>query len=175
MGNVLKQQPDYVISQSKWGVTRKYLYESGMLFREFKSHWKMGVLPLVHITIGINPETGKRLWAKGVIAIGRKSLGVIAIGQVSAGIIAISHLSIGVISIGQLAIGLVLAMGQVSVAGLFSAGQVAVGAIAIGQITAGYYALGQFAVGKFILSVSTQDYEAVSFFKSLWHWCTGLF
>jgi len=161
MGNLLNQQPDYVISQNMWGVTRKYLYESGMLFREFTSHWKMGVLPLVHITTGINPQTGKRLWAKGFLAVGRKAVGVIAIGQVS----------VGIIAIGQLSIAIIFALGQFSIAGLFSAGQMAVAAIAIGQFAAGFYVLGQFAVGKFVFSAATQDYEAVTFFKSLWHWC----
>lgn len=167
MANLLNQQPDYVFPQNRLGVTRKYLYESGMLFREFKSHLKIGILPLVHITLGVNPETGKRLWAKGVIAIGRKAAGIIAIGQ----------LAIGIISIGQLSIALLIAMGQLSVAGLFAAGQAGIGAvaigqaavglIAIGQFAAGFYALGQTGIGKFVLSTHTRDQQAVIFFKSL--------
>jgi hypothetical protein len=167
MANLLNQQPDYVFSQSRWGATRKYLYDSGMLFREFKSHLKIGTLPLVHITLGINPETGKRLWAKGVIAIGRKAAGIIAIGQ----------LAIGIISIGQLSISLLIALGQLSIAGLFAAGQAGIGAVAIGQVAvgfvaigqfaAGFYALGQAGIGKFVLSVHVRNQQAVSFFKSL--------
>jgi len=165
MGNLLNQEPDYVLSQNRWGVTRKYLYESGMLFREFTSHWKIGVLPLVHITIGIDPQTGQRLWAKGFIAIGRKAVGIIAVGQ----------LAVGLIAIGQMAIGLVLALGQLSVSGLFAAGQMAAGIVAIGQFSAGFYSLGQFAAGKFVFSVKTRDYEAVTFFKSLLNWGMALF
>jgi hypothetical protein len=157
MANLLNQQPDYVFSRSRWGTTRKYLYNSGMLFREFKSHLKIGTLPLVHITLGVNPETGKRLWAKGLIAVGRKAAGIIAIGQ----------LAIGVISIGQLSIGLLIAMGQLSIAGLFAAGQVGIGFIAIGQLAIGFYALGQAGFGKFVLSTYTRDPQAVSFFKPL--------
>jgi len=157
MANLLNQQPDYVFSRSRWGTTRKYLYNSGMLFREFKSHLKIGTLPLVHITLGVNPETGKRLWAKGLIAVGRKAAGIIAIGQ----------LAIGVISIGQLSIGLLIAMGQLSIAILFAAGQVGIGFVAIGQLAAGFYVLGQAGFGKFVLSTHTQDQQAVSFFKSL--------
>jgi hypothetical protein len=167
MANLLNQQPDYVFSQNRLGATRKYLYESGMLFREFKSHLKIGALPLVHITLGVNPETGKRIWAKGVIAIGRKAAGIIAIGQ----------LAIGVISIGQLSIALLIALGQLSIAGLFAAGQGSVGAVAIGQaagglvaigqFAAGFYALGQFGTGKFVLSTHIRDPQAVNFFKSL--------
>ena len=157
MANLLNQQPDYVFSQSRWGVTRKYLYDSGMLFREFKSHMKIGTLPLVYVTSGINPETGKRLWAKGVIAIGRKAVGIIAIGQ----------LAIGVISIGQLSISLLIALGQLSIAGLFSAGQAAVAPVVIGQFAVGYYALGQFGIGRFVLSTTVRNQQAIGFFKSL--------
>ncbi len=167
MANLLNQQPDYVFSRSRWGTTRKYLYNSGMLFREFKSHLKIGTLPLVHITLGVNPETGKRLWAKGLIAVGRKAAGIIAIGQ----------LAIGVISIGQLSIAPLIAIGQLSIAGLFAAGQAgigtvaigqaAIGWIAVGQFAAGFYVLGQAGFGKFVLSTHTQDQQAVSFFKSL--------
>jgi hypothetical protein len=165
MGNLLNQEPDYILSQNKLGITRKYLYESGMLFKEFTSHWKIGVLPLVHITIGIDPQTGQRLWAKGFIAVGRKAVGIVAVGQ----------LAVGLLAIGQMAIGLVLALGQLSVAGLFAAGQMAAGIVAIGQFSAGFYSLGQFAAGKFVFSVKTRDYEAVTFFKSLLHWGMTLF
>jgi len=164
MGNLLNKQPDYVITQSCWGETRKYLYESGMLFKDFKSKMKIGSFPLVHITAGICPETGKRLWAKGVIAIGRKAFGVFALGQ----------LSIGVIAIGQLSIALGFALAQLSIAGFFSIGQGAVGVVAIGQFAYGYYALGQIAYGQYILSMSTRDFEAVNFFKGLWEKFFGL-
>jgi len=157
MANLLNQPPDYVFSRSRWGTTRKYLYNSGMLFREFKSHLKIGTLPLVHITLGVNPETGKRLWAKGLIAVGRKAAGIIAIGQ----------LAIGVISIGQLSIGLLIAMGQLSIAILFAAGQVGIGFVAIGQLAAGFYVLGQAGFGKFVLSTHTRNPQAVNFFKPL--------
>ncbi len=164
MGNLLNKQPDYVITQSCWGETRKYLYESGMLFKEFKSKIKIGSLPLVHITSGVCPETGKRIWAKGIIAIGRKAIGVFAVGQ----------LSIGVIAIGQLSIALGFALAQLSIAGFFSIGQGAIGFVAIGQFAYGYYALGQMAYGQYILSISTRDFEAVNFFKGLWEKVRGL-
>ncbi|OHB58843.1 MAG: hypothetical protein A2Y12_00280 [Planctomycetes bacterium GWF2_42_9] len=158
MPNLLNTKPDYVITQSFLGETRKYLYESGMLFKDFKSNIKIGSFPLVHITMGVCPETGKRLWANGVIAIGRKAIGVLAIGQ----------LSIGVIAIGQLSIALVFALAQLSIAGFFSIGQAAFGIVAIGQFAYGYYALGQIAFGQYVLSMSTKDFEAVTFFKGLW-------
>lgn len=165
MGNLLNQQPDYVITENSWGNTRKYLYESGMLFREFTSKMKIGNFPLIHITCGICPETGKRLWAKGVIAIGRKAIGVIAIGQ----------LSIGIIAIGQLSIALIFGLAQLSIAGFFSIGQAAAGAIAIGQFSIGYYSLGQIGFGKYVLSTTVKDFEAVSFFSGLWERVRSIF
>lgn len=157
MANLLNRQPDYVFSQNKLGTTRKYLYESGMLFREFKSHLKIGPLPLIHITYGVNPETGKRLWAMGVIAVGRKAAGLIAVGQ----------LAVGIVAIGQLSIALLVALGQLSIAAFFSAGQAAIALIAMGQLAVGFYVLAQFGIGKFVLSMNAQDYQAVIFFKSL--------
>lgn len=165
MPNLLNTKPDYVITQSYFGETRKYLYESGMLFKEFKSHLKIGSLPLIHTSIGICPETGKRIWAKGVIAIGRKAIGVLAIGQ----------LSIGVIAIGQLSIALAFGLAQLSIGGFFSIGQFAAGVIAMGQFSWGYYALGQLACGHFVLSMSTKDFEAVNFFQGLWQKVSSIF
>jgi len=164
MANLLNIKPDYVVTQSGWGQSRKYLYESGMLFKEFTSKMKIGNCPLVHFTMGICPETGKRIWAKGIIAVGRKAIGVIAIGQ----------LSLGVIAIGQLSIALVFGLAQLSIGGIFSIGQIAAGAIAIGQFSFGYYALGQIAFGKFVWSLKEKDFEAVNFFKSLWGMIKGL-
>jgi hypothetical protein len=167
MANLLNQEPDYVFSSNKLGTTRKYLYESGLLFREFKSHLKVGSLPLIHITVGIDPQTGKRLCARGIIAIGRKAAGVIAIGQFAFGFISIGQASFGVISIGQLAIGLLAGLGQLSIAALFAAGQMALGFVAIGQFSAGFYILGQFGIGKFVLTPRYQDWQAICFFKTL--------
>lgn len=167
MANLLNQQPDYVFSSNKLGVTRKYLYESGMLFREFKSHLKVGDLPLVHIITGPDPQTGKRPWAKGIIAIGKKAIGIIAIGQVAVGFISTGQASFGIVSIGQLAIGLLIGLGQLSIAALFAAGQLAIGFAAIGQFAAGFYVLGQFAIGTFIVTARQQDWQAVCFFKTL--------
>ncbi|MEN6384351.1 MAG: hypothetical protein ABFD79_04055 [Phycisphaerales bacterium] len=165
MGNLLNKQPDYVITNTAWGQTRKYLYESGMLFKEFKSKMKIGSCPLVHISIGICPETGKRIWAKGIIAIGRKAFGVLAIGQ----------LSIGVIAIGQLSIALGFALAQLSIAGFFSVGQAAIGIVSIGQFAIGCYALGQLAYGQYVWSMSVKDFEAITFFKGLWQRASSIF
>jgi hypothetical protein len=71
-------------------------------------------LPLLHYTRGICPETGRRIIAKGVLAVGRLAMGVLAIG----------HASFGAIAIGQLGLGILLGLGQ-GATGLYAVGQVA--------------------------------------------------
>jgi hypothetical protein len=139
---MLLENPDYKIEQTSFGVWRHYGYENGTSFHEFKSHAMLLGMPLVHCTFGKSPETGSRVCAKGVIAIGRIACGIIAIG----------HASIGIIAIGQAAIGLVFGLGQLST-GLAAIGQVAIGiALGLGQFATGYIAIGQFAIGKYIIA-----------------------
>jgi hypothetical protein len=99
---------------------------------EYRSRLQIGRLPLVHVVRGIDPTTGRRPPAVGVIAIGQVAIGVVAVGQVA----------LGAISVGQAAIGLGWGIGQVA-CGVLAAGQVAAGLLgAIGQIALGPRALG---------------------------------
>src|SRR4051812_43575976 len=99
---------------------------------EYRSRIKIGSLPLVHIVRGIDPSTGARPPAIGVVAIGQVALGVVAIGQ----------LACGVITVGQAALGLGWGIGQLS-CGLLAAGQVAAGALgSVGQVALGPHAVG---------------------------------
>ncbi len=102
---------------------------------EYRSRLKVFGLPLVHVVRGIDPSSGRRPTAVGIIAIGQVAVGVIAIGQVAVGGISLGQASIGLgWGIGQLAFGL-LAAGQVA-AGLFgAAGQLAVAPHALGMVT----------------------------------------
>ena len=59
-------------------------------------------MPLLHYTRGICPETGKRVVAKGIVAVGRIAAGIVAIGQAA----------FGAIAIGQLALSLLFWIGQ---------------------------------------------------------------
>src|SRR5260370_1139538 len=94
---------------------------------EFRSRWKIGSLPLLHVVRGIDPATGSRPPAIGVVAVGQVAIGVIAVGQ----------LAVGGIAVGQAALGLGWGVGQLAV-GLLAAGQVAIGALgAVGQVAAG--------------------------------------
>ncbi len=99
---------------------------------EYRSRLRLAGLPLVHVVRGIDPSTGRRPPAVGLIAVGQVAIGLIAVGQVA----------VGVISLGQAAIGLGWGIGQLAF-GLIAAGQVAAGALgAVGQIATGPHALG---------------------------------
>src|SRR5689334_17429138 len=116
MRNLLLERVEYQVEETRLGVWRRCLYPSGELFEEFASHRKLGRFPLLHFTRGKSPETGKRVTARGVIAVGRKAVGVVAVGQAA----------LGVIAVGQLALGLLLGLGQASW-GLVAVGQLAIG------------------------------------------------
>lgn len=104
---------------------------------EYISEKTLFGLPLVHIS------TRPRGIAKGVFAIGIKSIGIFSIGV----------LSLGIFSTGVLTVGLLTAFGSLALSGLFSFGAIAVslylafGAIAVGKIALGALAFGSVAVG----------------------------
>jgi hypothetical protein len=167
MGNMLLEKIDYKIEETNFGTWRRYLYISGASFHEFKSHASFLGLPLLHFTYGKCPETGRRIIAKGIIAVGRLACGIIAIG----------HASLGLLAIGQLAIGVIFGLGQLS-SGVLALGQIAVGAyLAFGQIVTGYAAIGQFALGKYVLAqlgagecvwdMNSSNPRALEFFKTI--------
>ena len=102
---------------------------------EYRSRLKVFGLPLVHVVRGIDPSSGRRPTAVGIIAIGQVAVGVVAIGQVAVGGISVGQASIGLgWGIGQLAFGL-LAAGQVAAGFLGAAGQLAVAPHALGMVT----------------------------------------
>jgi hypothetical protein len=142
MKNLLLEEIEYKIDQTPLGTWRRFMYPDGRLFQEFVSHQRLFGLPLLHYTYGKCPETGHRIVAKGIIAIGRLAVGGLAIGQAA----------FGGVALGQLALGLVLGLGQAS-SGLFALGQVALGVVfGVGQLATGYAAIGQLALGKYVLA-----------------------
>ncbi len=167
MGNRLLEEIQYKIDQTKFGTWRRYGYANGANFEEFKSHAVLFGLPLVHYTYGRNPETGGRVVAKGILAVGRFAYGVIAIGHVAVGLLAIGQLAVGIgLGLGQFSTG-VLAIGQAALGGWFGLGQFATGYVAIGQVAFGQYVLAQVGKGEFVLSMQRWDPEALRFFKTL--------
>ena len=104
---------------------------------EYRSRLRVGSLPLVHIVRGVDPSTGARPPAIGIIAIGQVAMGVVAIGQLAVGGIAIGQAALGLgWGVGQLATG-ILAAGQVAAGALGSVGQVALGPQPLGLIEEG--------------------------------------
>lgn len=172
MKNLLNEKPEYKITTTSLGRWRRFMYPSGAVFAEYRSHAELFGLPWVHYTHGISPETGRRVVAKGLLAVGRLAVGGIAIGQASAGIISIAQLGVGaVFGLAQVAFGL-YALGQVAVSGALAAGQLAAAPTAVGQLAVGEYALGQKAVGTHVWSVERRDPEAVAHFSTLWRTMT---
>lgn len=167
MENLLLEEAEYKIEETNLGVWRRYGYINGTSYHEFKSHSSWMGMPLIHYTYGRNPETGKRVCAKGVIAVGRLACGIVAIGHASIGLVAVGQLALGVVlGLGQLSTGLA-AVGQFGLAALFGLAQFATGYIAIGQFAFGRYVLAQMGFGKFVWSMKQADPEAIEFFKSL--------
>ncbi|MCK9614641.1 MAG: hypothetical protein M0R48_03950 [Candidatus Omnitrophica bacterium] len=123
---------------------------------EWRSKLTLFGLPLVHIALGLNSNTGKLLIAKGIIAIGIFGIGVISITMVGMGVIALGQFSLGIIAIAQFAIGI-----------LFGLGQFATGLTAIGQFAFGKYVLAQFGYGKYVLSSTIKDIRALEYFKNI--------
>jgi hypothetical protein len=166
MPNVLLEKVEYKIEKTKLGTWRRYGYVTGMSFHEFKSDATFMGLPLIHYTFGRNPETGRRVVAKGVIAVGRFACGIVAIGHVSFGLVAVGQLAIGILfGLAQLATGLA-AIGQGAIGLYFGLGQFATGHIAIGQFAIGTYVLAQAGLGKHVLSMASRDEGAIEFFKT---------
>jgi hypothetical protein len=167
MKNVLLKNVEYQIDKTSFGVWRRYLYPTGAFFAEFKSYKIILGLPLLHYTRGICPETGKRVVAKGIVAVGRIAAGIVAIGQAAFGAIAIGQLALSLLfGIGQASTGWV-AVGQVAIGVAFGLGQFATGFTAIGQLGIGHYVLAQIGFGEHVWSTKQADPEAVTYFKSL--------
>jgi hypothetical protein len=167
MDNLLLEDVQYKIEETNFGTWRKFMYTNGTSFHEFKSHATLFGLPLIHYTYGRCPETGKRVMAKGIIALGRFACGFIAIGHISFGLVAIGQIAIGLIfGLGQLSTGLAAA-GQVAIAAFLGLGQLATGYIAIGQLALGRYVLSQAGFGEFVWCTKRADPQAIEFFKAL--------
>src|SRR5687767_12503735 len=65
---------------------------------EYKSETEFFGLPLIHITQGVDPNTGAPRISKGIIAIGQLAIGVFAMGGGAMGVVSFGGLSVGVIS-----------------------------------------------------------------------------
>ncbi|MFC1553539.1 hypothetical protein ACFL7D_02790 [candidate division KSB1 bacterium] len=153
--NLLLKEIEYKTEETNFGIRRSYVYPNGKLFSEFKSHTEMMGLPFIHFTRGKNPETGKRIIAKGIIAIGRISFGVISIGQLALGFLAIGQFALGIVVLAQFAGALHTGIGQI-VASYY---------MTIAQVGYGEYVLAQVGIGEYVMDMRNISPEAAEFFK----------
>ncbi len=117
---------------------------------EFRSKEEINGLPIIHINIGTNPETGRPLVAKGVVAIGNIAFGVVSIGAAAVGVVTLAGIGLGVISLAGFAIG-IIALGAVALGYEFALGAVVQSAkSAIGAIGLDF----QFIVWSLIFAAS---------------------
>ncbi|MBN1931636.1 MAG: hypothetical protein JW786_08530 [Desulfobacterales bacterium] len=167
MRNILLEDIEYKTEETPNGTWRRFVWENGRRFEEYRSKRTIWGMPLLHYTFGICPETGRRVTAKGFIAIGRKAAGVIAIGHASVGLIAIGQLAIGILfGLGQASTGLA-AIGQLAIGILFGFGQLVSGFIAIGQLGIGKYVLAQMGWGEHLWTTRVKDKEVLELLRSL--------
>ena len=101
---------------------------------EFRSKEEINGWPLIHINFGTNPETGRPLMAKGVVAIGNIAFGIVSIGAAAFGVVTLAGFGLGVVSLAGIAIGIV-ALGAVALGYEFALGAAVLSAkSAIGAI-----------------------------------------
>jgi len=165
--NLLLEKVEFQLTRTGSGLWRRFLWPTGELFEEYRSDRTLFGLPLLHFTRGRSPETGRRVTARGVVAVGRRAVGVLAIGQAAVGIVAIGQASAGLLlGVGQATFGLV-AVGQLSIGLAAGAGQLATGWVAVGQFGLGKYVLAQVGLGAHVWDTRAVSPEAEGFFRAL--------
>jgi len=144
------------------------------LGRDYKSKATLFGWPLVHITSGVDPTTGRRRVAKGIFAMGDQAIGVFAVGGVATGVVAYGGIAFGLITMGGLAFGLLTAVGGLAIGGT-AFGGVAIGGVAIGGAAIGVYCAGGWAWGLHAVGAAGGDAEAQAFFSGWGHnWPTWM-
>lgn len=131
---------------------------------EYKSRATLFGIPLLHIAFGIDPRTGRKRVARGIVAIGDIAVGLLSFGGLAMGGVTVGGLGVGLVSLSGMAIGLLAAIGGFAIGG-FAWGGFAVGVIASGGFAVGYYAHGAAGFGVHVLASHVQDPEARAFFE----------
>jgi hypothetical protein len=138
-----------------------------MLGFEYRSKREFLGWPLLHVTSGVDPKTGKRRVARGIIAMGDSARGVIAFGGFAIGVFAFGGMGIGVVSFSGVSLG-VLSMGGVAAGLLFAYGGVAIAPVALGGAAIGYVAAGGMSIGAHTLARGSNDPVAAALFRQWW-------
>jgi len=113
---------------------------------EYKSKRMLFGMPLLHVTSGIDPTTGRRRVARGFFAFGEIAIGVFAFGGYARGLVACGGMAIGCLSFGGLSLGLI-SVGGLALALLFALGGGSVGLMSSGGMALGWWAAGGMAAG----------------------------
>ena len=154
----VKTEVETIIGKLPPEVMRRFGYD-------YRSKATIFGLPLVHIATGMDPMTGRKRIAKGIIAFGDVAVGGLAFGGCAIGVFAFGGVGLGLFSVGGLAIGLLFALGGGAIGGL-AVGGGALGVIAVGGGAIGYYATGGGAWGVHPFGENFQDPVAKEFFSS---------
>jgi hypothetical protein len=131
---------------------------------EYRSETTLFGWPLIHIATGMDPLTGRKRVARGIIAVGDVAVGGLAVGGLAIGGIALGGCALGVVALGGAALAVLLAVGGAAVGGI-ALGGLAIGGVAVGGGAFGYYALGGGAFGVYSLGGNAHDPEAIEFFR----------
>ncbi len=113
---------------------------------EYKSKRTLFGMPLLHVTSGSDPSTGRKRTARGFFAFGERAVGVFACGGYARGLFACGGMAVGVFSFGGLSIGLV-SWGAIALGLLLAYGAISVGLLASGGLALGWHAVGGIAAG----------------------------
>ncbi len=132
---------------------------------DYRSKAELFGWPLLHIATGIDPKTGRKRVAKGIVAIGDVAMGGIAIGGAAIGVFASGGAAVGLFTFAGAAVGMLVAIGGAASGFGFSCGGFAFGSIAIGGVAVGYYGFGGTTIAVHGLSGMVKDPAAVDFFE----------
>ena len=147
------------------GVSSKLSPEaSRKLGYEYRSKTTLFGWPLLHVAMGVEPTTGRKRRARGIIAMGTAPRGVIAFGDVAVGVIAFGIFGYGLLSISVVAVG-VVAVGSAAVGLWLGMGAAVVAPVAIGGAALGYYANGAMACGAHVIAPGVSDPLAQKLFN----------
>ncbi|MGB0581814.1 MAG: protein kinase domain-containing protein, partial [Limisphaerales bacterium] len=133
---------------------------------EYKTESNILGLPLLHVTSGIDPKTGQKRRAKGIVAIGENATGVFAFGTIAKGVFAFGALGIGLFADAGLGVGL-FALAGLGIGLIGSYAGLSIAPVAIGGVSIGYYATGGLAFGKNAVGGNGQDRTAIEFFSTI--------
>ena len=140
---------------------------------DYRSQATLFGLPWLHVTSGLDPQTGRMRVARGIIAIGDRAIGGIAFGGFALGGVAFGGAAIGVVAVGGGALGLI-SFGGLAIALIAALGGGAIAPIAIGGGAVGYLVFGGAGgkgVGAHVFDSVTHDPVARQFFLP---WATAI-